>query len=151
MALSTTDFISELNDLIETCKDGENGFREAAQEVKNPALKTLFLDFANERAQYASELQQRVTQLGKAPETSGSVAGSLHRRWMDLKAAVTGKSDQAIIEECERGEDIALESYRDALSKDIPSDLKSVIERQYGGVKTAHDKVRDLKHGQQYV
>lgn len=151
MALSTSDFISELNDLIETCKDGENGFREASQEVKNPALKTLFLDFANQRGQYATELQQHVTKLGQTPETTGSVAGSLHRRWMDLKSAITGKSDQAIIDECERGEDIALQSYRDALSKDIPSDLKSIIERQYGGVKTAHDKVRDLKHGQEYV
>ena len=151
MALSTSDFISVLNDLIETCKDGENGFREAAQEVKNPTLKSLFLDFANERGQYATDLQQRVTQLGQRAETSGSVAASLHRRWMDLKSAFSGKSDQAIVDECERGEDIALESYRAALAKDLPSDLKSVIERQFTGVKAAHDKVRALKQGQQYV
>ena len=151
MALSTSDFIAVLNDLIETCKDGENGFREAAQEVKNPALKTLFLDYANERGQYAMELQQRVSQLGQAPESSGSVAASLHRRWIDLKSAVTGKSDQAVIDECERGEDIALESYRTAIAKDLPSNLKSVIERQFTSVKAAHDKVRNLKHGREYV
>ncbi|MEJ7606689.1 MAG: PA2169 family four-helix-bundle protein [Bryobacteraceae bacterium] len=103
MALSTSNFISELNNLIETCKDGENGFREAAQEVKNPTLKTLFLDYAKERGEYATELQQRVSSLGQAPESSGSVAASLHRRWIDFKSAVTGQSDQAIIDECERG------------------------------------------------
>ena len=151
MALSTSDFISVLNDLIETCKNGENGFREAAQEVKHPALKTLFLDYANERGKYAMELQQRVSQLGQVPETSGTVGASLHRRWIDLKSALTGKNDQAIIDECERGEDIAVESYRDALAKDLPSDLKSVIERQFVGVKAAHDKVRNLKHGQEYA
>ena len=151
MAISTSDFISVLNDLIETCKDGEDGFREAAQEVKNPALKTLFSNYANERGQYAMELQQRVSKLGQAPETSGTVAASLHRRWMDFKSAITGKNDQAIIEECERGEDIALESYRNAMAKDLPSDLKAVIERQFTGVKSAHDKVRNLKHGQEYV
>jgi uncharacterized protein (TIGR02284 family) len=151
MALSTSEFISVLNNLIETCKDGENGFREAAQEVKNPALKTLFLDFANERGQYATELQQRVSQLGQAPETTGSVAASLHRRWIDLKSSITGKSDQAVIDECERGEDIALETYRDALATDLPHDLKALVERQFGGVKAAHDKVRDLKLGRESV
>ncbi len=151
MTLSTSDFISELNSLIETCKDGENGYREAAEEVKAPTLKTLFQTYAGERGQYASELQQAVAKLGKAPETTGSLAASLHRRWIDLKAAVTDQSDKAIIDECERGEDIAVAAYRDAMAKDMPSDLKSVIERQYVGVKAAHDKVRDLKHGQAFV
>ena len=151
MALSTGEFISVLNNLIETCRDGENGFREAAQEVKNADLKALFLDFANERGQYAVELQQRVSQLGQTPETTGSVAASLHRRWIDFKSSLTGKNDQAVIDECERGEDIALESYRNALAKDLPSDLRSLVERQFGGVKAAHDKVRDLKLGRQSV
>ncbi len=97
------------------------------------------------------ELQQRVTQLGQTAETTGSVAASLHRRWMDLKSAISGKNDQAVIDECERGEDIALESYREAMAKDLPSDLKTLIERQFAGVKSAHDKVRALKQGQQYV
>lgn len=151
MALSTSEFVSVLNDLIETCKDGENGFREAAQEIKNPALKALFLDYANERGQYAAELQQSLSQLGQAPETSGSVAASLHRRWIDLKSAITGKSDQAVIDECERGEDIALERYRNAIAQDLPNDLKSIVERQFVGVKAVHDKVRNLKHGQESV
>lgn len=147
MALSTSEFISVLNNLIETCKDGENGFREAAQEIRNPELKALFLDFANQRGQYAVELQQRVSQLGQTPENTGSVAASLHRRWIDLKSSLTGKSDQAVIDECERGEDIALESYRNALASDLPSDLRTLVERQFSGVKAAHDKVRDLKLG----
>ena len=151
MALSTSDFISVLNDLIETCKDGENGFREAASEVKNPALRTLFLGFADERGQYASELQEHVSKLGQVPENSGSIAASVHRRWIDLKSAITGNDDKAIIDECERGEDIAVSSYRDALAKDVPSDLKSLIDRQYAGVKAAHDKVRNLKHGTETV
>lgn len=146
MALSTSEFVSVLNNLIETCKDGEKGFREAADEVRNPSLRTLFSEYATQRAQYAQELQQTVASLGQSPEQSGSVAGALHRGWIDVKSAITGKDDQAIVNECERGEDMAVSAYRDAMAKDLPSDLKSLVERQYQGVQEAHGRVRDLKH-----
>lgn len=147
MAVSTGEFTSVLNDLIETCKDGEQGFREAAEGVQSPTLKSLFQEYSAQRAQFAAELQQQVAQLGKTPETTGSAAGALHRGWIDLKSAITGKDDKAIVNECERGEDVAMDSYRKALAKDIPSDLRSIIERQFQGVSSAHDRVRALKHG----
>ena len=54
--------------------------------------------------------------------------------------------DHAVLEECERGEVAAKNAYEAALKKDLPPDIRTVIERQYQGVKENHDRVRDLRN-----
>ncbi len=137
--------ISVLNDLIETCKDGEQGFRSAGDAVKNSDLKTLFHMYAQQRSKFAAELNNEVLRHGGDPATSGHVSATLHRGWLNLKAAVTGNDETALIDECERGEDVAMANYQDALKKTLPADLMSVIEDQFTDVKHAHDTVRGLK------
>ncbi|MFO7705476.1 MAG: PA2169 family four-helix-bundle protein [Halopseudomonas sp.] len=147
-AMTTTDskdVIEVLNDLIETSKDGEAGFKVCAEDVKRPDLKTLFLDRAVECGKSASELQAIVSQLGGDPEDSTSVSGDMHRRWVDLKSLVTGKSDEAVLNECERGEDVAKKGYKEALEKDLPADVRAVVERQYQGVLRNHDQIKALR------
>lgn len=145
MAVSTGEFISTLNNLIETCKDGENGFREAAEGVQDSTTRATLVQYQQQRAQFASELQAEVAKLGKAPESSGSVSAALHRGWLNLKSAVTGKSDLAILQECERGEDSAVKNYRTALAEDLPADLKSLIQTQYDEVLQAHNRVKAMR------
>lgn len=145
MALSTDDTISVLNDLIEMCKDGENGFRTASEEVKNPQLKSLFSEYSQQRAQFARELQTEVARIGGEQEKSGSAAGAMHRGWMNVKSAVTGDSDKAIISEAERGEDSARGRYEDALAKGLPPEVRSIVQRQYMRVKECHDRIRSLE------
>lgn len=137
--------ISTLNNLIETCKDGENGFRTAAEGVKKGELRTLFNTYAQQRAQFAAELQTEVRQFGGDPEKSGSVAAALHRGWINIKSAVTGEDEGAIISECERGEDSAVKNYQEALKEDIPQNVREIIERQFTEVKQAHDRIRALE------
>ncbi len=137
--------IAALNRLIETCKDGENGFRTAAEGVMNTELKSLFHSYAQQRAQYAIELQSEVRRLGGDPENRGSLAATLHRGWINIKAVVTGQDEGAIISECERGEDSAKSNYQDALQEDLPADIRALVERQYAGVKEAHDRIRALE------
>jgi uncharacterized protein (TIGR02284 family) len=145
--MATSDVIDTLNDLIETCKDGENGFRECADNVKSESLKTLFNTYARHCAQSAAELQSEVRRLGGDPERTGSVSASLHRGWIDIKSALTGKDDDAVIAECERGEDVAIQNYQKALQETLPAEIRGLIERQYSGVKEHHDRVRALKRG----
>lgn len=137
--------VSILNDLIETCLDGEKGFRTCAQDIGRPELKSLFQNRAQHCSTAASELQQLVRQYGGDPETGSSVSGDLHRRWVDLKSLITSKDDTAILNECERGEDVAKRSYQKALEKDLPADVRSVVQRQYEGVLRNHDEVRALR------
>lgn len=146
MSTTTTSIPSILNSLIETCKDGHEGFRAAAEAVNDVDYKSLFVELSMQRQQFATELQALVVALGTQPEESGSVSAALHRGWLDLKAAIAQGKPHAILEECERGEDSAVAAYREALEHDnIPGNILELIERQFMGVKAAHDRVRTLR------
>ena len=145
MAISTDEIISTLNGLIETCKDGEKGFREAAEGVDDSRLRSLFEQYSQQRGEFARELQFEVTSLGGSPEKSGSISGAMHRGWINMKSAVTGKDRKGIIAEAERGEDSAVKTYREALACGLPEDIASIVERQYRRVLEAHDTVRSLE------
>lgn len=138
--------IKVLNDLIETSKDGEAGFKDLAENTKNEQLRSVFTKRAADTAGAATELQALVRSLGGDPETSTSVAGDLHRRWVDLKSAVTGKDDAALLNEAERGEDVAKKNYSKALeNKDLTPDVRAVIQKQYDGVLRNHDQIKALR------
>ena len=137
---------SILNDLIETSKDGEKGFLTAAGEVKSAELKQIFLERAEDCARGAAQLQKIVARDGGDPETGGSVAGALHRGWVNLKSTMTGKDDVAILEECERGEDVAKAVYSKALEdSSLDAEVRSTVQRQYDGVLRNHDQIRALR------
>lgn len=139
------DTISTLNTLIETVKDGQNGFATAAEGVKDPAVKAVFLEYSQQRAQMARELQDEVRGLGGDPEKAGSVAASLHRGWINIKSAVTGSDEHAVIAEAERGEDIAKAEYEKALKQPLPPQVQALVQRQAALVRQAHDKVRAME------
>ncbi len=141
----STNIVSVLNDLIETSNDGEKGFRKAAEDTKDASLKQLFAGRAEDCARGATELQAVVQRLGGKPEKGGTVGGALHRGWVDVKSAVTHRTDHAILSECERGEDVAKKNYRNALDKELPADIRAIVERQYQGVVQNHDRIRDLR------
>ena len=143
--MQNNDAISVLNNLIETCKDGEQGFKTAAESLKNPELKTTFLEYSRQRAQMSSELQAEVRRLGGDPERSGSMSGSLHRGWIDIKSAVTGKDDEAILAEAERGEDVAKSAFEGALKETLPASAMSLVQQQAPKVLAAHDEVKRLR------
>lgn len=138
--------VKVLNNLIETSKNGEKGFDAAAEDTKNAELQMLFKSRARDCASGAAELQAVVSQLGGEPEDSGTVAGAMHRGWTNLKAALTGRSDLSILEECERGEDVAKAQYSDALKEPLPENIRAIVERQYQGVLRNHDQIRDLRN-----
>ena len=145
MAIDNDEVISTLNNLIETCKDGQNGFRTAAEGVKDTKLTTLFHTYSQQRGQFAAELQNEVRRLGGDPEKTGSTAAVLHRGWINIKSAVTGEDEGAVISECERGEDSAVKSYEEALKNNLPADVQMIVERQFSQVKEAHDRIRSLE------
>lgn len=137
--------ISTLNDLIETCRDGQTGFKDAADNVKSPDLKSFLNQVSMERAQFVGELQTEVRKLGGDPENSGSTVAAIHRTWIDIKGTLTGKDDHSILSECERGEDSAVDAYKDALKLGLPANILSTVERQFQSIKQAHDRVRQMR------
>ena len=146
MTTATNDeVISTLNNLIETCKDGQDGFKSAAEGVERSDLKSTFYEYAQQRSQFAGELQTLVRELGGDPENSGSTTAALHRGWIGIKSAITGHDDTAVLNECERGEDSAKANYKDALQAALPANVSETVQRQYAAVQEAHDKIKSLR------
>jgi uncharacterized protein (TIGR02284 family) len=147
--MSDQHIISTLNELIETSLDGEQGFNACAQHVASNELRSLFTQRALECKRAVSELSPLVLEYGAKPEQNGSASGALHRGWVAIRGSLVGYSDEALLEECERGEDHAVARYRKALAQtDLPLQLRSVIEQQFVGVKHNHDQVKRLRDQQ---
>lgn len=140
------DIISTLNDLIEVSKDGEEGFRSSAENVDDPRLKEFFLRRSQEVGASVRELQDLVRSLGGEPAASSSIGGTLHRRWIDIKTAFTRNDTVAVLNETERGEDVALNAYRKAAEQDLPTHVRFVVVRQLEGAKRNHDQVKQLRN-----
>jgi uncharacterized protein (TIGR02284 family) len=137
--------ISTLNELIQACTEARDGFRNLAANVGDADLNRLFTRYSEERGQFLVDLQTHVRRLGGDPPTSGTVAASLQRGWMTVKAAVTGGDDTAILGAAQTGEESAEQAYENALrSSTLPVDVRSVVECQYSHVKAAHHRVRQL-------
>jgi uncharacterized protein (TIGR02284 family) len=137
--------LSVVEELIETCKDGQKGYQDAASHVKRSDLKTYFNQQSLERASFAGELEAILIQLGKPDKkVSGSVAASLHRAWIDTKVSL-GAGDHSILESIEAGEDNAKDAYQKALTKDLPENIAQIVRRQAASVQRVHDKVRSLR------
>ena len=142
---NSTDYLGAVNDVIAVCKDAAEGFRGAANAVKDLTLKSLFEQYSSQRAAFASELSGVVTKVGLTPKDSSGVLGTVHHGWIALKGILTGHSEHQILEETERGEDLSLSRYRDALKHELPAELRSVIQRQYEQVQEAHNRIRSLR------
>lgn len=137
--------ISVVENLIETNRDGQKGYKEAAEHVKRPDLKTYFNEQSTERGRFAMELQAELAKLGKPDKkVSGSAGGAMHRAWIDTKVALGG-GDKTILESVEAGEDDAKDTYNKALSGNLPETVRAMVQRQAASVQQAHDKVRNLR------
>jgi uncharacterized protein (TIGR02284 family) len=137
--------VSVVEALIETCKDGQKGYQDAASHAKRSDLKAYFNEQAMERGRFAQELQAELPKLGEpGKKVSGSASGALHRAWIDTKVAM-GAGDKSILESVEKGEDNAKDTYQKALSGTLPPAVAEIVRRQAASVQKAHDKVRNLR------
>ena len=143
----TSHDIRTLNGLIATTIDSVEGYRTSATDVENPRFAELFTARAAERSSVAEQLRAEVRRLGGNPEDDGTALAAGHRAFVNLKAAVTGRDDQAIVNEVERGEDHIKAKFEAALKDgELSPECRSLVEMAYGSVKSGHDEMRDLKH-----
>ncbi len=141
--------VSVLENLIETCKDGQKGYQDAAQHVKRPDLRSYFNEQSMERGRFAQELQTELAKAGKPDKkVSGSASAAMHRAWIDTKVALSG-GDKSILESIEKGEDDARDTYQKTLSGSLSPNLAEIVRRQATSVQRAHDKVRTLRDSAQ--
>ena len=143
-----SDAIGTLNTLIATTIDSVTGYEDSARNIDNERFREIFRSRADERQQIVQQLREEVRRLGGNPEDDGSFLGKAHQRFEDLKAAVTGRDEKAIINEVERGEDYLKEKWQAALqSGTLQGETHELLERLYQSVKSGHDQISQLKHG----
>ncbi len=136
-----------LNSLIETTLDSVNGYREAAENVRDPELRSMFEQRASRRAEISSELQREVRSFGGEPRTDQSMLGKMHNKFVDLKKSVSGDSDKAVVDEVERGEDVIKAKFERACQgSDLPVPARDVVTKAYGSIKADHDDISRIKH-----
>jgi uncharacterized protein (TIGR02284 family) len=136
-----------LNTLIATTLDSVKGYRESADESENSTHAQFFREMSEERSRVASDLQQEVRSLGGDPEMDSSTAGAAHRGWVDLKSAITGRDEKAIVNEVERGEDYIKEKFETAMKDDeLSPAARGAIEKCFGSIRKGHERASEMKH-----
>ena len=137
--------IDVLEDLIRSCKDGEDGYLHAASQVSDPELREFFRAQSTERGRFAVQLTHLIEEMGaEPPAITGTFTGTLHRAWFELKGDLGG-ADQTLLNSVERGEDAAKQSYEQALGVGLPQSAAVTVRLQAESVIAAHNRVRDLR------
>ncbi|WP_345114748.1 PA2169 family four-helix-bundle protein [Hymenobacter algoricola] len=153
MAAITDNTARAFNDLVEINKTAVKGYQEAAEGVSNPQLKSELSHFSQQRAQFASELEQQAQQMGVNTRAEGTIEGAVmdaaatvHRGWINIKSAITGQDDNAILGECETGDAAALQTYETALKAEgLPAEAQALVQKQHAEILAAKNKVTSLK------
>jgi uncharacterized protein (TIGR02284 family) len=145
MANQNEDAISTLNNLSAIARDGVNGMKSAAEAAKNASLKTTLQQLARERDSIFNELQNAVRSLGGDPEQSGTMSGAVHRGWMSLKEMVSASNDKALLEECERGEDVAKKAFNEATAQSLPAQALTIVRKGSEQVQNSHNQIKSLR------
>jgi uncharacterized protein (TIGR02284 family) len=143
--MTVEDTISELNRLIETCRNGELGYAEAARLIDDSKLQTTLQDYSKERAGFVKALQAEVKKLGGTPADSGTLGAALHRGWMEVKSAATLGSPGAILSACETGEDSAWTHYKHVVDSDMTGASRAMVDKQWEKVKEAISHLQHLQ------
>ncbi|GAB3332383.1 PA2169 family four-helix-bundle protein [Larkinella ripae] len=142
---TTGEILNRLNTLLTRTRDGERGYQEAAENVKDTELKSLFLAQSRQRGEYATEIDREIRALGGDPETSTSLAADLHRAWINIKTTFTGNDDKAVVQECKRGDGQALDDYQEILqSTNLMASTRELLLRQKERIESAHASMARL-------
>lgn len=148
--IGQTDDLAILKTLTSTLNDSVNGYREAAKDVESDQFRDLFSDFAEKRSRASADIEAEVRRLGGEPDQDGTALGGIHQAWLDIKAAVTGRDDKAVINEVERGEDFIKGKYEAALKdEELPQNVRQVVSQAYDSIRADHDEISAMKHSLQ--
>ena len=143
--MNNEETIDHLSGLISISKDGERGYHEAAELVRNSQMSSIFNEYGKQRAHFARDLQTEVERLGGNPPDHGSVSAVLHRGWMDLKSVLSGGDAGAIIGACETADDAAVTAFERVVKTDIAGHSRSLVEKQWHKLQEAHQHMLRLK------
>jgi uncharacterized protein (TIGR02284 family) len=133
-----------LNNLIETCRDAEQGFRTASEHVRDPYVRALFREMSTRHASFAAALLPHAQRLGGNAPSEGTHGGALHRNWIELKSKLAGNADGPVIAEAQRGARYTVNTFWTAMEGMLPPDARELVEQQYADIRTAQVRIDAL-------
>ena len=139
--------VGVLETLTTTLIDSINGYEDAAENSEDSRFQQIFREHARDRREVVQSLQSEIRRLGGDPPNDGSLMGKTHQTWLDLKAAVTGRDDERVINSVEAGEDYLKEKFEAALNSDeLSGESRQAVEVAYQSVRSGHDQISRIKH-----
>ena len=142
--------VKALRDLAEINHTAHQGYSTAAEGIKNAEYASLFRSYSDQRHTFEHELESYIQRLGGSVDGNTAMgvisdaAGALHRGWINIKSAVTGGGIEALLDECQRGDEAAVAAYQQALEAPLPQDVAAVVRQQYHSVQEAYSRVKGL-------
>ncbi|MDQ7918343.1 PA2169 family four-helix-bundle protein [Mesonia sp. MT50] len=137
---------ANLNQLLEKTYDAEKGYKDAATNVKDTKMKSFLEEQAQQRNSFGHEIKQEIKAFNQKPDKGGSIAGTLHRTWMDVKTAFSGNENETVMEEVQRGEKAAIEDYDEILAEtSLPGSTKSLLQNQRQKIEQAQQSAQNWK------
>lgn len=142
-----TEHVGEkLNELLEKTYDAEKGFKTAADNIENTVLKSYFESKAKERYNFGHDLKEEIKSYNQEVDKGGSLTGTAHRAWMDIKAMLSLDNEESMLEESIRGEKTAVEEYKEVLSENhLPSSTKALLETQKNKIELGLENIKTLE------
>jgi uncharacterized protein (TIGR02284 family) len=140
--LSNKEVEETLRSVIQSLIDGQEGFQNIGEHLKDENLRRYFAAESLKRAQFRGDIEEVLHQEGVHDvKEKGTVGGTVQRAWGDIKAHLGG-GDHTLLETAEAGEDSAKKAYREALEKELPLPIKQMLTSQYAHIQTSHDYVK---------
>ncbi len=140
------DTVNHLHELIEVCKEGERGYKEASEKVEDQELKTILYRLSQQRTLFKAELEEiLIKDMGDDGKESDSILSKLHRGWMDFKAGLSGKDTKTVLKECERGEKHAIEKYSKVLASTLPEYVEEKVQKQFNMIKGTLSQIKEFE------
>lgn len=145
MSNYTEEITDRLNDILEKNIDACKGFEKAAENANSPGLKNYFRRKSDERKSFINDLKGEVNFMGEEAKDDGSLTGTAHRTWMDVKALFSADDDESMLEESIRGEKASVEEYREVLTQELPQPTATMLENQLRRIEDGLAKIKTLE------
>ena len=136
--------VHALNHLIQICRAGEFGFRQAAEELVTKEHRVLANAAAFRRHEFASALEDQVTKFGVTPPDHATVQAGIHRFWMNVRHAINGRNDEVVLDECIRGEESALKAYQDIFEGKLLPEMEEMLRAQFMNIIETRNKLFNI-------
>jgi uncharacterized protein (TIGR02284 family) len=146
MKTDTREIKDQLEEILEKNKDAQKGYYKAAENVDDASLRRYFERKAENRKTFNKALESEMVNHYEGFDTDGSFKGSIHRTWMDVKSLFSGNDDEAMLEESIRGDEAAVEEYKDVLNDTtLPAGIAQLIRKQKDEIQSTLSQNRTME------